>query len=500
MEQKKNEILRIINNCSIAYTVSIMIFVLFGPLPREVMVENLMVVGLVLVCEWMDRHFPNLVVFTAAHVVLFVVYISAALFFFRHTIPGIEIPENAYDITLLVIRVIIGIVCTVASYYLRMGENRFFYPHFGFFALYIIFYAVGRYKGDRVMMSFAVFMESFCAIITILYNNYNTLFLTMRSFSEKSAIPTGRIRRTNRMELWVFTAASAVLIAIGALFNAGGLLVTALRSGILAVLRAIVSFLSLFDTAEPEAVEEIIPEEAAPGGFGGMPPGKENLFIQMIWNILGYVLAIVVFALIGYLIVRGIIAFYREFNRTGVHRDGADKSEFLDPREHREKTERGSDTANDAPGFLDRSPDARIRRAYKRFIESHRGRAEVQEEAVSHIGQPGYYSDPKNRRRTARRRPEPMEIRESWAPLDIEDNVLGKRERAAEGSSAAPAYTQSGRDEASAQTGQGKTSAQTGRGEALALIHRLYEKARYMPGECTAEDAAAMQEAVKQYG
>ena len=216
-----------------------------------------------------------------------------------------------------------------------------------------------------------------------------------------------------------------------------------------------------------------------------MPPGEDNPFIQMIWTILGYVLAIAVFSAIGYLVVRGIIEFYRAFNRTGVHRDGADKSEFLDPRERREKTERGGGPKDDAPGFLDRSPDARIRRAYKRFIEAHRVREAAKEEAVSHLGEPGYYSDPKNRRRSsARRRPEPVEIRESWAPLDIEENVLGRAE------SRVTTPTRSG----------DSSPAPGGRAEALALIHRLYEKARYMPGECTAEDAAAMQEAVKQYG
>jgi hypothetical protein len=134
----------------------------------------------------------------------------------------------------------------------------------------------------------------------------------------------------------------------------------------------------LFAGLDYEAQEEVaVTKSQGAGGidFGELAPQEENLFLDKLWEILSYVMSIAVILLCIYIIVSLIISFYKRFQQTAAVKE-RDKVEYLKPKENISSVHK-EDSSHIS--FADRSPKAKIRRKYKKFIKKSPGFNDIED-------------------------------------------------------------------------------------------------------------------------
>lgn len=287
-----------------------------------------------------------------------------------------------------------------------------------------IIYLAGIVLKSETLCGFA-FRLAFCYVINlILYTNLSNMEDYLTQNHDIANIPGRQILSTNRIMLCIF---SVISLAAMFLLPASGLSQLFYRLGD-ALWWLIRAFFSLF---RKEGAEEIVPETAAPmpaqeNPSMELPPPNGPNWLTAILNFLSFVFAAAIFIGLAAGLVYCIIKLFRNFYKP--IRENDDKQEFI-KEEKADTSARAQKAAAEPSLFFSFSPDAVIRKAYKKAIKKGRS------------------SD------------------------------SGKRQ-----SPVPPAFTPTELEEYAGLTGT----------DGSETLHELYEKARYSNLDCTKEDVSRL--------
>lgn len=209
---------------------------------------------------------------------------------------------------------------------------------------------------------YTICIIAFSFVYSVLHRQDRRLKLS----SDRTYVPYERIRSANFI---LMSFGSGMVFFLGIVFlmiGHGEKIIDAIWNAILGFLRY------LFAGLDYEAQEEIAVSDAQAGGgidFGQLAPQEENPFLDKLWEILSYVMSLAVILLCIYIIVALVISFYKRFQQTAAVKE-KDKVEYLKPKEDISTIQKQTSSHIN---FTDRSPKAKIRRKYKKFIKKSPG-------------------------------------------------------------------------------------------------------------------------------
>ncbi len=374
---KRAEIIRILNNILIVYTVSMVFFAAMQiPLGTALFVGNLSLILFVGLSEIISAYVGNLIIFLGLH------FASAAVCLFLGNLISLHsttelvfagIPESAANTTL---RALIMLIITVTAIYTRIDGKPRFFPEIAEGFLFIGLYVLCLIARQRQAIVIVLLAEILWAFLCILFYNVRQTIGALVPFKERDFVPYESIKRNNGSMLRITLSIASVFMLICVLLDYGREIVEFIRSVVVRFLRWLFSFY------KPTPVEEVETPvtETTGGGFGEfLPVEEDNSLMHAIWQALFWIVAFVVAILIIFLFARLVKEFYKLFNssRKAIKdRLSRDVVEYLNPLQESGNT--GRDRSSSRLGFMRRmTSEGRVRYLFIKYIESGRGRDEI---------------------------------------------------------------------------------------------------------------------------
>lgn len=375
---RRVEIIRILNNCLIIYSVFVVFMMGFEtPLRGGFLLGSLLLVLAYLMSELMQAFFTNLILFLMGHVAvtaLTAVLIHKAM---EEALCGLAIAGVSLANVSTVVSVLFMIVVTVLGIYTRVDSKGRFYPEIYEGALFVLLFIYCRIAKVGSAEVFVLFAEMFWAILAVIFYNARQTIAALVTYHEGDFVPYEQIRKNNGVMLKISLGITVILMFLCSLLDYGKELLAALRS-------VIVSFLtwlfSHFDFEVPES-EEIQSADAPAGGMQGLLPNDyvDDSIWHKIWDVLFWVVAVAVTILFIFVLVKLIREFYKLFNSSGKgirDRLSRDKREFLNPLS--DKDEGALERRSSRLKFIDRlTRRGNIRRMFTKYVQSGRGFSDI---------------------------------------------------------------------------------------------------------------------------
>lgn len=280
--------------------------------------------------------------------------------------PGIK--EGNYDYLPVLV---VASITFAMTFYAHINESQMIKPSY-LLLIYCAFYLLlATYLTSLVPLLFGE-VYTICIIeLSFVYSVLGRQDRRLRLSSDRTYVPVERIRSSNFL---LMSIGSGIIFFFGMIFSVighGKKIIEAIWNMILSFLRFLFSGIN-YETESKLAADG--GQGGSPISFGDIVPQEENPFLDKLWEILSYVMSVVAVGTCIFLVVFIVISIYRRFQQTAKVRE-RDKIEYLKPEEHVSLT---SKAISSHIKFADRSPAARIRRRYKKFIQKAPGYKDIE--------------------------------------------------------------------------------------------------------------------------
>ncbi|MBQ6587047.1 MAG: hypothetical protein IJI01_00035 [Butyrivibrio sp.] len=365
---RRIEILRILNNILVVITLATVSLTAMQlrTVPAIVMV-NVTLALFVLLSEVIQAFATNLIVFLGLHLASMALCSFITFSSSQKLIAGVLFAGVSITSVIQVLHILAMIIITIIAIYARLdGHGRFYptiYEGFLFIGLYL-FCLITSQKSAIVLVLIA---EIIWGIMCIIYYNARQTIGALVTFKDRDFIPYDSIKRNNGQMLRLSLIIAFVMMALSAFIDYGKEVVAMLRAVITAVLRFLFSFLHFEEEAEFDA-----PQTTTGGGSGMLQieQVEDNSIWHTIWQVLFWLVAIVVTIGIIYIAVLMVKEFYKLFNssrKSIKDRLARDKIEYLSPLSASDNTfTKGSGRMKLRERL---TPAGRVRQLFTRYIE-----------------------------------------------------------------------------------------------------------------------------------
>lgn len=235
-----------------------------------------------------------------------------------------------------------------------------------FYYILVCFYA--NYFHSDFLVKFVCLAAGCHFLMVNVHSNYVHMGLFMRDYEKLERLPVSRMNRNNRRMMWIQSVIVSLVMIVAPYLKLDAII---RNLGIL--FRKILVWILTHIGQEPveEEMEQMIPQQSAPFKVEAIA-NEENLFfkiLDVLMEILGWVIILGLLFLLLRFLIKKFLEMYNQFNiRTEDNGDVVENliadSQTIDRayqvREKRENL------------FMNWSPDARIRKHYKkRILKDH---------------------------------------------------------------------------------------------------------------------------------
>ncbi len=365
---RRIEILRILNNIlivTILATVSLMAMQL-RTVPAIVIV-NVTLALYVLLSEAIQAIATNLILFLGMHIASMALCSFITFSSNQRTLGGVLFAGVSITSVIEVLHLLAMIIITIIAIYARLDGHGRFYPTIYEGFLFIGLYLFCLITSQKSAIMFVLVAEIIWGVFCIIYYNARQTIGALVTFKDRDFIPYDSIKRNNGQMLRLSLIIAFVLMALSVFIDYGKEVVAMLRAAITAVLRFLFSFLHFEEEAEFDA-----PQTTTGGGAGMLQieQVEDNSIWHTIWQLLFWLVAIVVTIGIIYIAVLMVKEFYKLFNssrKSIKDRLARDKIEYLSPLSASDSSFTNGRSRMKLRERL--TPSGRVRQLFTRYIE-----------------------------------------------------------------------------------------------------------------------------------
>lgn len=341
-------------------------------------------------------------------------------------------------------RLIVCMVLMVCAFYARIQETHLGYPAIGWLSIGILMVLTGGQAGLHDMQSMGCVVEIASALLYVMYLNVQSLEHALQHNKGAGGIPYDKVRQTNLvvMTIWIVMASGLILAIL--LSGIGNHLFEVLGNGLHWCIRKLAQFIVYLLSLLPQSTGETYQETANmidELDQGALNPVTSILMIIMmaIWETLVALHQLLAIVLIIWLVVQFSKWLYHEFNMSNL-----EEHQHVTWQRTKEKAVWIPNHRSKGLSPFDPAPAARIRRAYIQFIRTGAGFGRIQDSMT------------------------PQEL----MTVSVNRKISSDRENVIENSK--ENYSE----------------------EWESILH-IYEKARYMPSQCSMQDVRTMHHAIR---
>lgn len=349
-ETRGMTVIRVINNCMIALGIVLFAQGIYVNMTAKTVLIDLVICLDVVIMHFVLEYLRSFVPFTIGGVGLVLVNYLLIMPFIK---------AGSYDF-IPVLVVAVGIL--FLTYYAHINDSVMIKPNYwllvscGFYLLFATF------TKSQITLTFGEIYTVCVIIFSFVYMVLYRQDRRLRLSSDRTYVPADRIKSSNFI---LMASGSGIVAFLGIAF----IIIGHGEKLIYAVWNAILNFLRYLFSGMNYEYEEEVSVDAAPGGspisFGDLVDQKENPFLEKFWETLSMVMSVAAVFFVIFVLVALVIHFYKSFQRTAAVRE-RDKVEYLKPDESVSLTK---ETRSSHLSIIDRSPRARIRKRYKKFIK-----------------------------------------------------------------------------------------------------------------------------------
>ena len=361
IETKTMTIARVINNCMIAFGIVLLSQGVYTNSTYKTMLKDLIICLDVVIMHFVLVYLRSFISFTLG---------GLGLIFLNYLFAIPQAAAGNYDY-IPVFVVAIGVL--LLAYYSHLNEVVMIKPSNWMLIFCVAYLFLATFLKADIPLQFGelytICIIVFSFIYIVLYRQDRRLRLS----SDRTYVPAQRIRSSNFM---LMSIGSGMVFFVGIVFlviGHGEKLINAIWNVILSILKFLFGGVR-YDMASESSSSDV--QIGSKISFGDFVEQKENPFLDKLWEILTYVMSFAAAGLCIYLVVALAISFYKRFQQTAKVRE-KDKVEYLKPDETITLTKKAESSHIK---FGDRSPAARIRRKYKKFIKKSPGYSDVEEQ------------------------------------------------------------------------------------------------------------------------
>ena len=257
-------------------------------------------------------------------------------------------------------------VFMVLSYFVARAKDRDCWlekPEFAFLALFLGMYFMARRADSEFLRLYACYGAGIYYLLISYYTNTIEMYQFVQTHANLERFPEKRLLKSNRRMMWMQTG-----IVVAGMFVAPFVGIDQIVYGIGRVLRNILAF--LLSGFENEPMPEIVQEAEQQSEM--MLPGEAreiSKWMEILIKVLDIIAWILVIAFIAYLLYRVAKKLYEMYLDFGTHtEENGDKVERILVVSSKERKMDVEKTKKENL-FWDRSPNARIRKFYKKRVQ-----------------------------------------------------------------------------------------------------------------------------------
>ena len=297
-------------------------------------------------------------------------------------------PVPAYLKALMFI--IMGLLVAIRAAARIREQNDFTQrPHFAWLVLFIVAYLIGGSFKNDLMMKVCYYMCFAYALLYIVYMNFTRLNEYLTFNKEVESIPYEQISRTNYGTLGIYLLLTVALMVILPLIGIDKLAANfgaALKDLIAKLLNREIQYAS--NPEETKSTEKMFYMESPLGQLGS---AETPAWLRAFYTVLSWIATVLVFGGLLFVLVAFAMRMMKAFYR--ADKGSNDRNEFLSGI----KDEKSFMVSRPSPvkrmqEWLDRSPNAQVRRIYKKQVLRHGKEAPEKymtpEEAENFVGFP----------------------------------------------------------------------------------------------------------------
>lgn len=357
-------LIRLLTNCVLLGTALPVLLLAERPFGAEVIVAGLLMTAYAVGLRVVQRRIFAFAAYFLALAGLLLGLLALVVFF----IPGAN--GSRPDISALLFTIVIGLAATLTAVNSRIVGTRRIYPVIPLVIYPVCIYCMSFIFERVELRLLSFFVEAALLILCLLFYNRRSL---VRSFFEAQGynnVPYEKIRRSNGQKMLGMSFLAIVVLAIIAFFDHGAEVLAGMRDFIARVMQWVLSLI-------PELpAEELAPDSSAPASTCNiaelieelhLEEPKNNPALEAFWNVVFALLAVIGIIIFSMLVWSFFKNFLREFRL--ARKENNDVVVYVPPAE----TEEREREAPKSPGFFDRTPEAKIRRLYLRFIQKQPG-------------------------------------------------------------------------------------------------------------------------------
>ncbi|WP_029232506.1 hypothetical protein [Butyrivibrio sp. VCB2006] len=375
---KRIEILRILNNILIAVTVMIVALRIMNlSSPGAIVITCVSLSVFVLMSEAIQAFITNLIAFLGAHVAAIALCSYSTFNSNQKILGGVLFAGVSITSVIQAIHILFMIIITVIAIYARLDGVGRVYPTIYEGLLFVGLYFLCLITRQQATVPIVLLAEMVWGFMCIIFYNARQTIGALVTFKDRDYIPYESIKKTNGFMLRITLVIAFVFMIICGLIDYGKEVMTLLKTGLSAILRFIFSFFNF----EAEEEIEAPPVTAGGGGSGMLLPEQQpdDSIWHTMWQILFWLVAIVVSIGVIIMIVMVAKEFYKLFNssRKGIKdRLAGDKIEYLNPL----SGSSGDFSSGKGSRMKLRerlSPAGRIRQLFFRYIDGSRSFCDI---------------------------------------------------------------------------------------------------------------------------
>lgn len=265
-----------------------------------------------------------------------------------------------------------GIFAAASYFHARAKKEKCWLeaPAYPWLLGYLVLYIVGDYLKNDYMK---IYLSVKAAIYFLIYN-FHTNLVALNQFvsthKNLERLPVKRLGKINQGMMWIFNGTVAAAMVAAPFLGIDGM-IRKIGSSLKTLLLWILQFLFRNGGGQEEA------EMMEQGGAAMLPPvqqGETPLLVEIIYrifNVLGWILGVGLILLLLWILVKRLYFLYQNFNvRTEENGDRVERLTIPFVSEKKKKLSRESKEHL----FWDTSPDARIRKHYKKRVKQAWGK------------------------------------------------------------------------------------------------------------------------------
>ena len=376
---RRIEILRIINDFLIVFAVTGVVFIGMGASANFGLFIGIAVLSMyVIVSELILAFAGNLIMFLLLHLGAGALLCGITKMYYDKLLVGLEIGGIPLSAMIFGLSVLEIVIITILAIYTKVDGNARFYPAMAEAILFIALLILCKIIKNRDAEFVVLLGELLWGVLAVIYYNARQTIGALVTFKDRDFVPYDAIRKNNSLLLKVSVVVTLLAMLLCTLFDYGAEIVSFIKNVFIKVLTWIFSFFSFEETDEAFEVKENAPVSSGFQDF--LPRSEDNSIMHTIWNVLFWIVAIIVTIFLIYLFLKLIKEFYKMFNSSqkGIRdRLRKDKVEYLNPFESRKESVNAR-KKKDELGFAQRlSKNGRIRYMFQKYIREGRGFADI---------------------------------------------------------------------------------------------------------------------------